>query len=787
MQSPSRSSVQPTGDELPPPSPGSTRSSRSEHQSTASSTRLGPPTHSRGASTSTATTRSDEASFGEPHERVPAWTTSTAPTSSSSTSSSRPSLPPPPAPLPAAYSHPAIPPAPRRRPLPAPPATSPRFVPLHAPLPPPPPASTSATGRIRQADHVPTVAEEKAAARARAQGLDELLPLLSSQARAGKAVDEPVDDSLASPTSPTGTDLPDYPASPARVALRRSGTTAKRVVERDEEVRGGEDKRALAEAAVRAQVNDEARCTVEEDTVTSKAAFARRAERDEREREEGERRRREREVEKGKGALGRNDDDELDDDDDAPPPISPEAPGREMFPLVDRKDLSSLDDDLAIAPRPPPSATSYRLPPPPVPLPEPASPLSSPSNHCPAVTPADHYFSQPVPPRPWFAAPHSAPLPTPRVRPQPERYTTFGASQLYSGGVASSVSREGSFSPAHGPVRPTAGGRHGSLGPAHSFYSSGVGQVTLKSLEDRQPLAAPALQGSTSSLTLPLSRELDGAAAQHSRRPSWAGSSAAGAPVSSSSAQPREQPSQPHLARSMTASSSMSASSGASYHGGSLSFTSSAPSAPAPWTSSEWRPPPPPPSTAPPPASYPHMAPTSSPAFYTALHPGGPLLPFYAAPSTSPGQPTSSYFSPAGAQGLPPPPAAPVFASLAQSPYAQPARPGAAAFPFPSAAASDGPRPPSSSAGSPAPRHSEATSPRPWSRSSSTGSSAHSPPPVERGAAGAGGGAGAAVREKRMSTIRSLFGRRKGAGARELAGTPEEEDEGARPAGQGWR
>ncbi|GAA5940670.1 hypothetical protein JCM3775_004757 [Rhodotorula graminis] len=798
MQSPSSDCASLPGAELAPPSSGSTRSSRSEHRSPHSPTRLGLAAHSRGASTSTATTRSDGSSCDNPQDRGTASALSVTSRSSTSTTSGRPSLPPPPAPLPAAYSHPSIPATPRRKPLPAPPATSPRFVPLHAPPSfAPSTASTSAQGDARRVEYVPTAAEEKAAARARAQGLDELLPLSSSPAvRAGKGVGERDDDSLVSPTSPTGTDLPDYPASPARGALRRNGTTAKRVVERDdEEARGGEDKRALAVSEVRVHVNDEARRTVEEDAATSKAALARRAEQEEREREDGERRRREREVEKGKGALEH--DDELDEDDDEPPPpISPDEHGRGMLPLVDRKDLSSLDDDLASAP-PPPLAASYRLPPPPVPLPEPAYPLSRPPDHRLAAPTYDDYFSHPPTSRPSFVAAHSAPLPTPHARPDPVRYATLASStrsELYPGAVASSSSSSArSLSPAHGPVGPAAGARHGSLGPAHRFYSSGVGQITLKSLEERH-LAIPASPAATFGSSSSTSHEHAGAAAGQHRRPSWAGSSGATAPVSSSSARAHASTTQPYLGRSMTASSSMSASSGVSYPGGSTSFASSAPDGPFLSSSSEvdHR-------VTAPPSPLPHVAhqpyipsssqaPVSSPAFYTSLHPGGPLLPFYAAPSTAPGQPPSSYFSPAGAQALPPPPTPPVFASLGPSPFAQ-----TAAHPFQDAATSYGPPARSSSAGSSAPVPGEATSPRPWSRSSSAaGSSAHSPPPVERGPAGAGGaGGGLAVREKRMSTIRSLFGRRKGAGggagAGELAGTPEEEDEEARVAAHGWR
>jgi len=484
-------SAYPTDEELPPLSPSSTRSSRSEHRSTASSTRLGLPVHSRGASASTTTTRSDDSSFGDTRDqpRPPASTAWTASSSSSSTSTSfgRPALPPPPAPLPAAYSHPAIPPTPRRKPLPAPPATSPRFVPLHAPLPPPPPTtSPSAKGKGRQIEHVPTAAEEKAAARARAQGLDELLPLSSPAARARKGVDESDGGALASPASPTGTDLPDYPASPARGCLRRSGTTAKRVVERDgEELCATEDKRALAEAEVRARVNGEARRTVEEDATASKAALARRAQQEEREREEGEGRRREREVEKRRAALP-HEDDEQDDYDELPPPISPKMHGRGMLPL---------EDPRTATPPPPPSSTaSYRLPPPPVPLPEPAYPLSSRHDHRPGRHAAADYFSQPVPPRPSFPSMHSAPLPTRHARPDLERYSTMSSSsrsQLYPGAVASSTSSERSFPLAHGPVRP-AGARHVSLGPAHSFYSSGVAQVVRLCLSLSAPRPSPA-------------------------------------------------------------------------------------------------------------------------------------------------------------------------------------------------------------------------------------------------------------------------------------------------------
>ncbi|GAA5856960.1 hypothetical protein JCM9279_005033 [Rhodotorula babjevae] len=596
-------------------------------------------------------------------------------------------------------------------------------------------------GKARQAEYIPTAAEEKATARARAQGLDELLPLSPAAVRAGKGVDEQDDDALASPTSPAGTDLPEYPASPARGALRRKGTTAKRVVERDEEeVYAGEDKRAQAEAEVRASINDDAQRTVQEDAVASKAALARRAEQEERERGEGEARRREREVEKGRAALGPEDAEAYGhDDDEPPPPISPDEHGREMFPLLDRKDPSSLDDLSADLPPPPPATSCH-----------------------------------------------------------PVRYATLASSmrsELYPGAVASSTSSEHSFSHASGPVRPE-GARHGSLGPAHSFYSTGVGQVTLKSLEERQQLVAPVLRASTSSSTVPLSHDADAAAARRHVRPSWSASSEGAAPVPPTMVQQRLQPPLPYLARSMTASSSMSASSGDSGYGGALSFSASTSSHPPPSSSREWQqrvpaPPSPAPPRAPQPwASTSSHAPAPSPAFYTSLHPGGPLLPFYAAPSTSPGQRPSSYISPAGALGLPPPPTPPVFAPLAHapSPYSQPPSQGGAAYPFPGAATSYAAPPPASAAGSPAPRsqrgspappHSQATSPRPWSRSSS----APSPPPP-----GAERAAGAGVREKRMSSIRGLFGRRKGgAVAGELAGMPEEEDEGARMAGQGWR
>ncbi|TNY24039.1 hypothetical protein DMC30DRAFT_213174 [Rhodotorula diobovata] len=477
-----------------------------------------PETSPRGSSdsnptqkTATATFQDGRALVSERHPVVP------APPLTTPRSPSLAPLPPPPVPLPSSYSHPSLPPTPRRRPLPAPPSTSPRFVPLHPPpLPPPVPSTRRATGGPHDTIPQPlTAAEEKAAARARAQGLDELFAARSDADRAVvKAAADDRDeaaDAAASPTSPAGTDLPEYPASPTRRGP--SGSAGKRALLRDggavdpRQEEEGDAKRAQAEAEVRERVLSDARRTVEEDAAACKVALRRRAAEADEEERERERRRWECEGEKRLEGLRLDADEggeeELEEDEEeAPPPLSPAtlARGRDMFPLVgeDSKalppSLTDVDERENEPPAAPPSSQPNRLPPPPVPLPEPAYPLSpaTPSTRESVALPppVDDYFFRPHPSRPSFDAhAFSEPLPPLRAQaPWPRRVptarsatlapSTSARSHLYAGAVATGEQGyPSSSSHSHGSVRPPAGTRHGSLGPAHSFYSSGVGQV----------------------------------------------------------------------------------------------------------------------------------------------------------------------------------------------------------------------------------------------------------------------------------------------------------------------
>ncbi|GAA6001613.1 uncharacterized protein JCM10292_004956 [Rhodotorula paludigena] len=109
-----------------------------------------------------------------------------------------------------------------------------------------------------------------------------------------------------------------------------------------------------------------------------------------------------------------------------------------------------------------------------------------------------------------------------------------------------------------------------------------------------------------------------------------------------------------------------------------------------------------------------------APAFYTSLVPGGPLLPFYASPASTPGHPVS-YVSPAGASALPPPPAQPVYASAAAGgAYPFPSVSSGGPIAFPASAHGDipaaSPAPPVAQQQQHAPQGLAAL--RPWSRSS---------------------------------------------------------------------
>ncbi|BGP43135.1 hypothetical protein JCM10449v2_007159 [Rhodotorula kratochvilovae] len=779
---------------LPSPASASAHShASSDAHSAGARPHLGHPAqeleHARRSRASLATTTTSDAPSlaGDEAPAPPSVASSSSSGSASSSSSSSAAshaLPPPPVPLPAAYSHPSIPPTPRRRPLPAPPSNAARFVPLH-PL--PPPTSSSAKGKGRAEG--PTAGEEKAALLARERGLDELF---------GGREHEGEEDA-ASPISPAGTELPDYAVSPfGSGGLRRSATAAKRAAGlREDEEGGGREgqKRALVEAEVRARVNADARRVVEDDVEMTKAGLARRAAEEERERAEGEEARRGREAEKRMEAL-RVEEEEEEDEEEPPPPISPEQDGRGMLPLVDRKE-PLFDPPAHEARVPPPPLTSYRLPPPPVPAPTESYALPFHSNALPVQ---DDYFSQPIPPRPSLAPVHTAPLPPPFQphRPEATRHATLASSsrsELYVGGLAASTSGARYGPPPDEQSRPMAA-RHGSLGPAHSFYSAGVGQVALKTLEARQQLAPPPARGTSSSPTSPVSPDFfpstspstDSArsrASGHRASISWSPPAAAALAPPASFAQAGAAP---YPTRSATASSS-----GSTAQYGVVSSPAGTPSLPSSTRLSAS------------PQAYgvhpsppaPHAFPAAqsaapSPAFYTALTPGGPLLPFYAAPSSTPGR-APSYFSPAAAGalngGLPPPPAQPVFASLPPTPApAQAHALAQGAYPFPQAPAT-----------SPAPRAASAQdAARPWSRSSA-GS------PSLLGVEGGPGAQGTPAREKRMSTIRSLFGRKRapstmsmggegaalagggGGGGAGLAGTPEEEEGGRGLEGlRGW-
>lgn len=459
-----------------------------------------------------------------------------------------------------------------------------------------------------------------------------------------------------------------------------------------------------------------------------------------------------------------------------PPPLEPEET---MLPLVDRKEPRETPPPFGSAPFPsstgdrprlPVSTYPSRLPPPPVPVPLVSSEF-----------PASTLPSS----RPLLHPAHTDPAPSSYSRPDPVRHVT-SYSDFYPGGLSGTAASTplvaappSTSSPVHSAAQAC---RKPSLGPAHAFYGDGVAQVVrfcpvafpsksaklqqltlnclaqaARALELRQRTLAPPSEASEApsawSEPVVAPGPLDSIAEATHRRSNtmWDCEPALPAPESFLSAAQRARPGP---ARSSDAGPGPPPASTAA----SPAFSRRSPN-PALFATSQTRMPSSSPSRTP---TKPSAGPPPAPAFYTSLVPGGPLLPFYASPASTPGQPVS-YVSPAGASALPPPPAQPVYASVAAGgAYPFPSVSSGAPVTFPSSthrgSPAASPTPPVAQQRQHAPQGLAAL--RPWSRSSTV-----SPGSVSSHAGEGADASAPAGRAHRMSTIRNLFGRKGGKGA----------------------
>ncbi|GAA6024561.1 hypothetical protein JCM8202_002146 [Rhodotorula sphaerocarpa] len=551
-------------------------------------------------------------------------------------------LPPPPQPFEPAFDSISTPRrSSPRRPLPTVPATA-RFVPLHPPVQTSPAraGSSSKTAGLRPAARTDLSAEEEKRSLARARGLDDLCEPPSSvcilEAREGEVERAPVERDTGAETDLTGY----RGGSEGAATLVRTQSLLKRVAGLGDETRQDElEKAAAMEARLRA--NEETRRQVEQDAVESKAAWARR---DEEERRARARRQADVARQLANKVEAQLAFDEIDGLDDPPPP-------HEESPLIASQHHSRASLGWAgqvqhdVTDNPPPLPTfsgPSRLPPPP-------------------VRPSENdYFSYFRPPSTGASSAPPADLPSllPTNRPMPGRYATapgpgarpeLDVLQLYPGAVSTSPA-SARYAPStstrsrQSTSRPP--GRATSLGPATAFYSSSIGRAVRHSF----PLF----------LSLPLRESLNasGAHAQLDRgfgvRQQFPGPSSASRlgritesePIPSASSR-SDSPSRDlrEDERSVRSVDSASAGRAGPKTSAALPPGLSWPSSTAPVSGQSL------PATSPPQSPM-HPSAVTVPAFYAAVTPGGPLLPFYAAPAAGAANPVP-YPTPAASPPVP--------------------------------------------------------------------------------------------------------------------------------------
>ncbi|BGO95235.1 hypothetical protein BJY59DRAFT_713831 [Rhodotorula toruloides] len=617
------------------------------------------PVQSESAAPSTASSHpSDEpddayepsyASSQSSHSRYPSMAGPPEPPPSLTSDRDALPFPPPPQPLENAYDSPQLQRLSPRRPLPSLP-TGPRFVPLHT-VPPAPPSLGKGKGRASEED---VTAEEEKRAIARTRGLDDLLEREREEADAVGLL------------SPATTDLPAYPAV-SQAALQRHASTSKRLLMSLPEEGERENEKALAAVEeVRRLANEDTARQVDADMMGSKARLAREADEEEQSRLAQSRTAEAAALEKRMEEQLRLED--IDGMDDPPPPITPDDERGGMLPLTDTK--KRLDEPAEVratgpvAPRP----ASYRLPPPPV-------AVSAEAAYPPTVS--QSRFLEPQNPMrpPLHPAQTAAPAALARHATTTELPTPVAVlpSSHETSIISSAPGRLPSMLAASEPLCAPPLPRHRSLGPAASFYSTGLGladptrsSTLTASVRQRQPsmiLSEPFLGQE------PLTTADIALTTSHQRGLSWSESSAL--PHPASFAIPPAPTIPAHLPVAAVTQALPPTSTFSEFGAVQLPYRSSsstpalvhhpaqtvaAPQTPSPSFQSAVQP---------------------TPAFYTAVTPGGPLLPFYASASASPGGPTS-YYTPLGATALPPnrihaaslppPPAQPVFASLPPPP-----------------------------------------------------------------------------------------------------------------------
>ncbi|BGP03183.1 hypothetical protein RTBOTA2_005978 [Rhodotorula toruloides] len=675
------------------------------------------------------------ASSQSSHSRYPSTAGAPEPPPSSTSNHHALPFPPPPQPLEPAYDSPQLQRLSPRPPLPSLP-TGPRFVPLH-PVPPAPPSLGKGKGRMTGED---LTAEEEKRAIARARGLDDLLER------------EREEEDAVALLSPATTDLPTYPAA-SQMGLQRHASTSKRLLTSLPEKGERENEKALAAVEeVRRLANEDSARQVEADMTSSKARLAREADEEERARLAQSRAAEAVALEKRMEEQLRLED--IDGMDDPPPPITPDDERGGMLPLTDTK--KRLDEPAEVRGTTPvaPPSSSYRLPPPPVAiLAQPAYPSTTSLTRHPEP---QHQMRPPLHPAPTAPpaslAPHATAM-------EPPRSATLLASSHESSAVSFATGRLPSMLAASEPLSAPPLPRHRSLGPAASFYSTGLGladptrsSTLTASVRQRQSsmiVSEPSLRHES------LAMADDAPTAAHQRGLSWSDTSAL--PHPASFAMPPTSSISAHLPAAPVTQALPPASTISEF--GAVQLPHRSPSTTPTLVHHPAQP-----TAAPsPPALAFQSVQQATPAFYTAVTPGGPLLPFYASASTSPGGPTS-YFTPLGATALPPdrmhaaslppPPAQQVFASLPPPP--QPVT-------FPSLAPPPHHLHPVASPPLLHPHRSASVHDlRPSSRSSSISPSLLG----ERTSSKPG-------RATRMSTIRNLFGKKGGSGAG-LAEMPEE-------------
>ncbi|BGP27380.1 hypothetical protein JCM10295v2_006348 [Rhodotorula toruloides] len=327
-------------------------------------------------------------------------------------------------------------------------------------MPPAPPSTDK--GKSRMSEEELTAEEEKRAI-ARARGLDDLL-------------EHEREDHAAGFVSPAATELPAYPAA-SQAALQRQASTSKRVLATLPGDGERENEKALAAVEeVRRLANEDSERQVEDDMMGSKARLVREADEEEQTRLGQSQAAEAAALEKRMEEQLRLED--IEGMDDPPPPISPDDEGGGMLPLTDTK--KRLDEPNAtVRPTPevaqPPS--SYRLPPPPVAVS--AQPAFVP------LVPQGRSFEARCPTRPPLRSAQTTPAatlaqhatvfePSLSIAARPSSHSSFDLPPE-RGGLPPILAASDTFS-ASAPTR------HQSLGPATSFYSTGLGLAVRPSV-----------------------------------------------------------------------------------------------------------------------------------------------------------------------------------------------------------------------------------------------------------------------------------------------------------------